>query len=69
MSKFRRKEIEILVATDVAARGIDVEILRQYLTMIFLLMMKIMSTGSEEQQEQVELGVQLTLLQAGKFTG
>ena len=35
MDKFRQGTIDILVATDVAARGIDVDDVEWYLTMIY----------------------------------
>ncbi len=47
MSSFRNGATEILVATDVAARGIDVDDVKRYLTTIFRRTTSIMYTGSD----------------------
>ena len=54
MFKFRNKQVKILVATDVAARGIDINNLTHIINYNLLMMMKFMSIEVVELEEQVK---------------
>jgi ATP-dependent RNA helicase DeaD len=52
MKKFRLKNIDILVATDVAARGLDVNSLTHVIHFLYRMILKYSFTEAEEQVEQ-----------------
>ena len=54
MFKFRNKQVKILVATDVAARGIDINNLTHIINYNLLMMMKFMCIEVVELEEQVK---------------
>ena len=54
MFKFRNKGVKILVATDVAARGIDINNLTHIINYNLLMMMKFMCIEVVELEEQVK---------------
>jgi ATP-dependent RNA helicase DeaD len=62
MEQFREGHINILVATDLAARGIDVKEISMWSTTICLTFMKLTFTAAEELQSRSQ-GL-ITVLQA-----